>query len=193
MTVAAQTSDDPIAVFNEQPHLFPRPHSLRLLKRERERASPRWQQFRTLVVGGAPLPERGFAWALYFQVSGDEDIGRKAVEWALTPAADLRQQALIFDWCQDLLTDNERRNLTARLARGIADNALYDHVPQAPQRTLDATVHQWWDGRMVPGLRGGKSVVARDDAYALWELLHAVRDNTNLDMRESVPRFFKES
>src|ERR1035437_5653344 len=208
MTLAAQTSDDPVAVFTEHPRLFLRPQRLRLLKRERERASPRWQQFRTLVVGGAPLPERGFAWALYFQVSGDEDIGRKAVEWALTPAADLRQQALIFDWCQDLLTDNERRNLTARLARGIADNAdpaipavrsrtlaalaLYDHVPQAPQRTLDATVHQWWDGRMVPGLRGGKSVVARDDAYALWELLHAVRDNTNLDMRESVPRFFKE-
>jgi len=34
--------------------------------------------------------------------------------------------------------------------------------------------------------------VARDDAYALWELLHAVRDNTNLDMRESVPHFFKD-
>jgi hypothetical protein len=45
---------------------------------------------------------------------------------------------------------------------------------------------------MVPALRGGKSVVARDDAYALWELLHAVRDNTNLDLRESVPRFFKD-
>jgi hypothetical protein len=45
---------------------------------------------------------------------------------------------------------------------------------------------------MVPALRGGKSVVARDDAYALWELLHAVRDNTNLDLRESVPSFFKD-
>src|ERR1035441_6110702 len=45
---------------------------------------------------------------------------------------------------------------------------------------------------MVPALRGGKSVVARDDAYALWELLHAVRDNTNLDLRESVPQFFKD-
>jgi hypothetical protein len=208
LTLAAQTSDDPVAVFTEHPRLFLRPQRLRLLKRERERASPRWQQFRTLVVGNAPLPERGFAWALYYQIAGDEDFGRKAVEWALTPAADLRQLALIFDWCQDLLTDNERRNLTARLAKAIANTAdpaipavrsralaaiaLYDHVPQGPQRALDATVHQWWERQMVPALRGGKSVVARDDAYALWELLHAVRDNTNLDLRESIPHFFKD-
>ena len=45
---------------------------------------------------------------------------------------------------------------------------------------------------MVPGLRAGKNLVARDDAYALWEFLHAVRDNTNLDLRENVPHFFKD-
>ena len=207
-TLAAQTTDDPVAVFTEHPRLFLRPQRLRLLKRERERASPRWQQLETLVAGNAPMPERGFAWALYFQVAGNQEFGRKAIVWALTAAADLRQQALVFDWCQDLLSDAQRRDLTARLAKGIADTAdqgipavrsralaaiaLYDHAPQTPQRALDATVHQWWERRMVPGLRGGKSLVARDDAYALWELLHAVRDNTNLDLRESVPHFFKD-
>ena len=35
-------------------------------------------------------------------------------------------------------------------------------------------------------------MVARDDAYALWELLHAIRDNTNIDLRETVPHFFKD-
>src|ERR1035437_4469908 len=159
VTLAAQTSDDPVAVFTEHPRLFLRPQRIRLLKRERERASPRWQQFETLVVGGAPLPERGFAWALYSQVTGNPNFGRKAIEWALTPAADVRQQALVFDWCQDLLTEPQRRDLTARLATGIVDTAdtaipavrsrtlaaiaLYDHAPQAPQRALDATVHQW--------------------------------------------------
>jgi hypothetical protein len=34
--------------------------------------------------------------------------------------------------------------------------------------------------------------LARDDAYPLWEILHAIRDNTNLDLRESSPRFFKQ-
>src|ERR1017187_3173359 len=205
---AAQTPDEPVAVYTEHPRLFLRAQRIRLLKRERERASPRWQQFETLVVGGAPMPERGFAWALYFQVTGNAEFGRKAIVWALTPAADLRQQALVFDWCQDLLSEAQRRDLTARLAKGIVDTAdtaipavrsrtlaaiaLYDHVPETPPKALDAIVHQWWERRMVPSLGGGKNVVARDDAYALWELLHAVRDNTNLDLRESIPRFFKD-
>jgi hypothetical protein len=60
-TLAAQTTDDPVAVFTEHPRLFLRAQRLRLLKRERERASPRWQQFETLVAGGAPMPEPGFA------------------------------------------------------------------------------------------------------------------------------------
>ena len=206
--LAAQMSDDPVAVFTEHPRLFLRAQRIRLLKRERERASPRWQQLETLVVGGAPMPEPGFAWALYYQVTGNQEYGRKAIVWALTSGADIRQQALVFDWCQDLLTEAQRRDLTARLAKSIADTAdsgipavrsrtlaaiaLYDHAPEAPQRALDATVHQWWERQMVPALRAGKSVVARDDAYALWELLHAVRDNTNLDLRESVPQFFKD-
>ena len=207
LALGAQTNDDPVAVFTEHPRLFLRAQRIRLLKRERERASPRWQQLETLVVGGAPMPERGFAWALYYQVAGNKEIGRKAVEWALTPGADLRQQALVFDWCQDLLTDTQRRDLTARLVKGIAGTAdagipavrsrtlaavaLYDHAPQAKD-ALDGIVHQWWERGMVPGLRAGKSMVPRDEAYALWELLHAVRDNTNLDLRESVPHFFKE-
>jgi hypothetical protein len=207
VALGAQTPDDPVAVFTEHPRLFLRAQRIRLLKRERERASPRWQQLETLVAGGAPMPERGFAWALYYQVAGNKEVGRKAVEWAMTPGADLRQQALVFDWCQDLLTDAQRRDLTARLVKGIASTAdagipavrsrtlaavvLYDHAPQA-KGALDTIVHQWWDRGIVPGLRAGKSMVPRDDAYALWELLHAVRDNTNLDLRESVPHFFKD-
>ena len=54
---------------------------------ERERSSMRWQQFATLVAGNAPMPERGFASALYYQVSGEADYGRKAIEFALSPAS----------------------------------------------------------------------------------------------------------
>jgi hypothetical protein len=45
---------------------------------------------------------------------------------------------------------------------------------------------------MLPGLKAGKSMVEREDAYALWEMLHAVRDNTNVDLRETIPGFFKD-
>src|ERR1019366_2754086 len=92
VTLAAQTPDEPVAVFTEHPRLFLRVQRIRLLKRERERASPRWQQLETLVVGGAPMPEPGFAWALYYQVTGNQEYGRKAIVWALTSGADIRQQ-----------------------------------------------------------------------------------------------------
>ena len=207
-TLAAQTSDDPVAVFTEHPRLFLRPQRLRLLKRERERASPRWQQLETLIAGNAPMPQPGFAWSLYFAVTGNAEYGKKAIAWSLTAAADLRQQALVFDWCQDLMTDAQRNDLAARMAKGIGDTAdasvaaqrsrtlaavaLYDHTPKTPQAALNRIVHEWWERQIVPSLKAGKSVIARDDAYALWELLHAIRDNTNLDLREQAASFFKD-
>lgn len=204
-----QPADEPVAVFTVHPRLFLPAPRLRLLKRERERSSARWQQFELLVAGNAPMPERGFAHALYYQISGNAAFGKQAVAWALGPGTDLRQLALVFDWCQDLLSDAQRRDLAARLQKGIADSAandtvsavraramaavaLYDHVPNTPQRELERVVRSWWNGKIVPALKNGRSVIARDDAYALWELLHTVRDNTNIDLRESVPRFFKE-
>ena len=208
VTLEAQTSDEPLAVFTEHPRIFLRPQRLRLLKRERERASARWQQFETLVVGGAPMTEPGFAWALYFQVTGNAEFGKKAIAWALGPRVDLRQQAIVLDWCDALMTDAQRRDLVARISKGAAETAdtsvsgvsartlaavaLSDQIPQIPQRALEYTVRQWWGARMLPGLKAGKNMVAREDASALWELLHVVRDNTNLDLRESIPRFFKD-
>ncbi len=186
-----------------------RPSRLRLLKRERERKSPRWQQFEAFVAGKAPMPEPGFAQALYYQISADAEAGRQAVAWALGPGSDVRQQAIVFDWCQEVLTEAQRRDLGARLEKAItappsddsivtvrsrtmAAIALYDHVPQTPQRELERVVRAWWEGKMAPALTSGRSVVARDDAYALFELLHAVRDNTLLDLRESAAHFFKD-
>jgi len=212
--LAAQTgavpADEPVMVATEHPRLFLRPARLRLLKRERDRSSARWMQFQTLMVGKAPMPEPGFAEALYHQVTGDAEAGRRAIAWALGPGADLRQQALVFDWCQDLSTEAQRRDLAARLQKGIAAPppanetvaqvrsrvlaavAVFDHVPQAPQRELERVVRAWWGGKIVPALKAGRSAIARDDAEPLWEMLHAIRDSTNIDLREAVPRFFKD-
>ena len=40
-------------------------------------------------------------------------------------------------------------------------------------------------------MAAGRSVVAREDAYALYEMLHVLRDNTNVDLRESARPFFR--
>jgi len=206
----AQTpaDDDPIVVSTEHPRLLLRPARLRLLRRERDRTSARWQQFQLFLAGHAAMPETGFAQALYYQVAGDAEAGREAIAWALGPATDLRQQALVYDWCQDLLSEAQNRDLAARLQRGMSDTAsndaiaavrarvmaavvLFDHVPQTPRKELESVVRGWWARKMAPELTAGRTVVPREDAYALYELLHVLRDNTNLDLRESARTFFR--
>lgn len=207
----AQTpaDDDPIVVSTDHPRLLLRPARLRLLRRERERTSVRWQQFQLFLAGHAAMPETGFASALYYQVAGDSEAGREAIAWALGPANDLRQEALVYDWCQDLMSAEQKHALESRLERGMADSAsndaipavraramaavtLFDHVPRTPRQELENVVRVWWARKMAPELNAGRSVVAREDAYALYELLHVLRDNTNVDLRESARMFFRD-
>lgn len=207
---AADDQDEPVAVAAEHP-IFLSAARLRLLKRERERGSERWRQFESLVKSGGTLEEPGFALALYYQVSGDAAAGRRAVEFALDPArnarADLRQLALVFDWCRDLMSEAQRRELAGRAARGMADLdavqsvpaasartlaaiALYEDLPDAPQAELNRTVHTWWEARMAPAIDAGEEALPREDALALFELLHALRDASGIDLRRSCPRYF---
>jgi hypothetical protein len=201
---------DPVVVSGDHPRLFLRAGRLRLLRRERERHSMRWQQLDALISGGAPMPEPGFAQALYYQVSGVQAAGRRAVEWALA-ASDLRQMALVYDWCQDVLTPAERDRLAGRIARRtretaaidsisgvrsrvLAAVALFDEAPAdaagLPRQELDRDVHAWWEGKLAPALAAGNAVVPREDAYAMMEILHALADSARLDLRESAPAYF---
>jgi hypothetical protein len=212
-TTAAQTqasgeaSNEPVAVFTEHPRLLLRPARLRLLRRERERSSPRWRQFESLVTGGAPMPEPGFANALYYQISGSKEAGQRAVNWALGPVTDLRQLSFVFDWCQDVLSETQSTALAARIAsalaasaadesipavrsRALAAIALYDHTPDVPKQALEQIVHAWWT-KTARQFNAGRAAIPRDDAYALYELLHTIRDNTNLDLRLACPKYFR--
>ena len=205
-------SADPVVVSGDHPRLFLRSGRLRLLRRERERHSMRWQQFEALISGNAPMPEPGFAQALYYQVSRARAAGRRAVEWALS-ASDLRQMAMVYDWCQDVLSTTERDQLASRIARRMGETAefesipgvrsrvlaavaLFDEAPAAapdlPRRELNREVHSWWEGRLAPALAAGSAVVPREDAYAMMELLHALADSARLDLRESAPAYFAE-
>src|SRR5579864_7528942 len=82
----AQSKPDSFKVYSERPRLLLRPARLRLLRRERERRSLRWDQFETLWTAGAPFPEQGWAQALRFQIADDRDAGTRAVAWAVGPA-----------------------------------------------------------------------------------------------------------
>jgi len=111
--------EEPLRADAPHPRIFLGARRLRLLRRERERQSMRWNQFHLLMAGKAPMPEPGFAQALYYEVSGSAEAGQQAVAWALGTGSDLRQLALVFDWCQDILTAPQSKTLAAKLARGI--------------------------------------------------------------------------
>ncbi len=194
----------------DHPRLLLTQRRLRLLKREKERDSMRWRQFSALVNGGVRLPEPGFAQSLYFQVSGDEEKGRAAVAWALAPEAkDLRQLALVFDWCQPVLKPEESSALVAKIRaalerpapkgnlRAVRDMAfaaiaLSGHVERIPEQRLDEIINRWWFSEAAPDLEAGRLRFPREQFYALYETLHALRDNLNVDLREAAKSFFKD-
>jgi hypothetical protein len=198
---------DEYRVYTEHPRLFLTAQRLRLLKRERERESMRWRQFDLLVRAAAEMREPGFALALHFAVSGDADVGRRAVTWALGPGTDLRQLALVYDWCQPLLTPTQSKALEAKLGRlaaretGTGIDAVRDRVLAAiaasddshpEEKSLREIVQVWWRGQLAPKLADGRIMVPLDQLFALFEILHATRDNLKIDLREDVTDYFRD-
>src|SRR5438067_9284085 len=99
----AESRPETFRVYTESPRLFLRPQRLKLLRREVERRSLRWEQFETLWTGNAAFPELGFAAALRYQIAKDDEAGKRAVFWALEQGEDARQIAIVADWCAPLI------------------------------------------------------------------------------------------
>lgn len=194
-------------VDTDAPRLLLTTSRLRLLQRERDRQSMRWQPFDALITGGAAMPEPGFAWALYYRITGQPAWGQKAVEWAIAEQAkDLRQLALVFDWCGPAMTGQQSEQLGAKLERALAAApsgdvrqqrtrafaaiALAGRLPDHGASALQSIVEKWWRGDVARKLVARAPAIPRDQVYALFELLHAVRDNTGIDLREDAPDYF---
>jgi hypothetical protein len=210
---AQALSDEDYHVYNDSPRVLLTKQRLRLLQRERQRQSMRWQQFDTLISGGAALPEPGFASALYYQVARDAAQGRKAVEWALSdtadPLRDLRQLALVFDWCGSLASKTQADRLYAKIeramaapapavddvkrhsARVLAAIAVADRLPDHADQILRAELVDWWNGIVVKRLANGEPAIPREQLYFLYEMFHTVRDSLKIDLREPAGAYFK--
>jgi len=190
-------------VYADAPRLFLRPQRLRLLRREKDRRSARWIQLETLIGGRAQMKEPGFAEALVFATTGDKSAARQA----LRDAGDARQAAFVLDWCRDALSGDERQALAKRLAsvaasgsgtdipamrnRVLAAIAIADYDSAATERTLQAVVSDWWRRQTAPALRSGDRTLTYAELYPFFEILHAIRDNLNIDLREDAPDYFK--
>jgi hypothetical protein len=207
-SLVGQTIDEEYRVYNEHPRLLLTSQRLRLLRRERDRDSMRWHQFALLVRSAAQMPEPGFALGLYFAVTGDTAFGKRAVDWALGPATDLRQLAMVDDWCQPVmnaaqskaLADKIRRmmeqppeaSLPSRRDRVLAGIAIVDDEKHGEEKLLRETVRDWWRAGLAPKLAAGVTAIPHDELYALLETMHAIRDNTKIDLREDAAEYFRE-
>ena len=204
----AQPIEEVYRVYTEHPRLFLRPQRLKLLKRERERQSMRWRQFETLIAGNAAMPEPGFALALHYAVSGNRASAAKATEWALSPAgSDLRQLAIVYDWCQDALTDLQSKALAGKIQKALAATRDRSIVPQrsrvlaaiaiaeqnqdAAEAVLREVAGKWWTTVLAPKISSGTNLDPGGELQALLEVLHAVRDNLNIDLRPQAAAYFK--
>lgn len=199
-------------VYTESPRLFLRDRRLKLLKRERERQSMRWVQFESLITGNARMAEPGFAYALYGAATGEAESCKKAASWAIQAANpanldDLRQIALVADWCQSALTDTESAQIGRKLAPALAARpataravrssalaalALADSEPQAAAAFLRYAVEQWWRKQIQPELQAARNpFTSKADLMAAVEFLHAIRDNLRADLREGSVKWFE--
>jgi len=212
-TQVAPGRPDSFRAYTDGPRLLLRPARLKLLRRERERRSLRWDQFETLWNASAPFPELGFVQALRYQIAEDKDAGVRAVAWAVGPAGEsadeIRQIAIIADWCDELIKGSDRQQIFAKLQKAITDPkpvrtladarskvfaavALSDAQPAASEKALQSVFDGFWMGTFLPGLRSAQTRVSNADAYALFELMHAFRDNLNFDLRETFPAWFRQ-
>ncbi len=198
----AQAGDEFFRVYTDSPRIFLRPQRLRLLKRERERQSPRWQQFADLQSS----PEPGFLHALQAAVTGEPAPARQAIQWAADPDSDARQVAIVLDWCRSKMTPAERKAIVDRLravasspgdgsvsstrTRAFAAVSISSDEPAAAEGALRDVVTDWWRKRTAPALVSGRLLLAAPDHHALYELLHVIRDNLNIDLREDAGAWF---
>ncbi len=196
-------------IYADHPRLLLPARRLKLIRREKQRQSIRWNQFQAVISSKGELPEKGFALALYHIAAEDAATGKAAVQWALGPGNDLRQLALVYDWCFDIMTDGEKSLLAGKMQKAMAKEAqsqtvaavrdrvlaavaLADHVPDAPEKTLRGFWNDWWMGKTVPALRNNRAAFALTDSYPLMEILHVIHDNLNFDMRDNALGFFKD-
>ncbi len=204
----AARAQESYAVFTSSPRVLLNENRLRLLRREAERRTDRWNQLEMLLRGGAQFPEPVFAHALGYLAAGDRDLARKAAE-AAGPRTSVREIAQVRDWCRDALTPADLERFDNRLlatlgvfpadldspapARDVtlAAIALADDHPKASVAAL-RWVHSTWWPRQRARIAQGRIPVAHSDALAFVEILYSFQSALQLDFRLDAPRFFKD-
>ncbi|MBA3975094.1 MAG: hypothetical protein C0504_12865 [Candidatus Solibacter sp.] len=173
----------------------------------------RWQQFDALISGKARMDEPGFAYALYGAVSGEPGACRTAADWVIGSANpndpdQLRQSALVYDWCQPTLGEARSNQIARKLTPALSSRptspqavrsavfaalAAADLEPRASAALLQYSVEGWWRKQVQPQLSAGRNPFERKaDLMAAVEFLHTIRDNLRADLRDGSMKWFEQ-
>ena len=205
-------------VYEDHPRLFLEPSRLKRLRKDVERRSVRWEQLRRLTEENVALPEEPLVRALQFQVAGNEAAGRQAVAWAVARAehsrgferlVDLRLGAVVFDWCYELFTEEERVRVAGTLGKtagalagasgldpGEVRSAALAAVAVAgdwagSESALADLVERRWKMEILPALRRGRLADRAEDLLAVIEFCHAVRNSLQRELWQEAIDVFK--
>ncbi|MDA1314253.1 MAG: hypothetical protein O2968_13015 [Acidobacteria bacterium] len=204
-------------VYTQHPRIWLEGRRLERLQKDAERESERWRNLQRLIKAEVDFPEEPLLRALLYQVSKDDKSAKKAVDWALAEAssdgfkkpAALRLGAIVFDWCYELLDDNQKSTLAPALfnaAKSLSGNpvvglpdlraavlalvAVGDHA-ETYAAVLETLMKQHWEARLVPQLRDGKLLTGSEDLVALGELSHVARHNFEIEIWEQASDIFR--
>lgn len=194
-------------VYEEHPRLFLDPPRLDRLRKDVGRQTLRWQALRQLADSGAAFPEAALVDALLYQAERDERAGSRAALWSvelagrgIETAAQLREAALVYDWCHQLYSSDERE----RVATALADAVLVA-LPQAglepalvraailaaiaaagdwagSEQALQTLLDMHWGREILPSLEQGALTDDGATLVAILEASLAVRRNLEIDL-----------
>ncbi|MDE0107873.1 MAG: hypothetical protein OXJ37_23040 [Bryobacterales bacterium] len=193
-------------VYEEHPRLFLEPSRLQRLRNDVDRQSLRWRSLSDLVAAETAFEEQPLVDALRFQVEGAETAGRAAVAWSkrlsengIGNAGELRQAALVYDWCYDLFDPSERAELReamatavssllpqAALGVGLIRSAILASIAAAgdwdeSEAALAALLGEHWRTEVMPSLRDGSIGDDGQNLIAALETGLVVRHNLESD------------
>ena len=158
------------------------------LTRDRERNTARWLNFENRVKSAPDSSERGFELALYFAITKDAARGHEAVAWGLAHPREIRQRALVLDWCGEVATPEERSALSAD-APAVAVSTSF----QGRRDCLFSRLAAGRDAAACSGQDLETTSLARNapELYAACEYFFVRRMSGEVDQRRQDPQFFQ--
>ena len=169
------------------------PRRLHRLKLDSQRQTQRWTALEDRVRNVPDSPERGFELALYSAVKGDDSFCHQAARWALGHRTEYRQSALVANWCEAAIDEDDRKAIFAsRVPENPAKpfTAARDKlfIETARGEASRSSIRAQW-AQLLPLIQRDPRVCL-PEFYALFEFLDVADKSFRVDLRQDDGRLF---